>query len=860
MRIPFTRELPSFYTQRKRSKNYYFQVYLPMKKTKLCLFIGMLLSSFLCAQSTDETITTDAEWLEIGGIEVVGLQQANAKTVSVVAGLKVGDRIQVPGPSIQRAIRNLWQQKLFTDIQILEKDRKGDIIFLAIHLEEVPRLAAYTLGGIKKTWEESLRKRLAPYLVTSTMVTPNVKITARRVIKEWLLAKGYYFGTAHIIERRDPTNKHIILDIQLEPGTKTKVQGITFQGHEAFTPQQLKKTLVTKSKRSLFGKKHFLPEQFKADQQNILQFYQSHGYLDAAITAVVVDTLSSKTLGLHLQLSEGKPYYFRNITWKGNAVYSSQLLAKILGIKKGDIYNPMLLEQRLKFDPKNGDISALYQDHGYLFFDVRPVITYMENQEIDIELRIAEGPLAKIGRISITGNEQTHEHVIRRELSTQPGEAFSRADILRSQQALINLGYFNPETLDLKTTVNPEEGTVDLDYQLEEETSSKYELSASWNPGSSDQGGGIVGTVGVTLNNFSLRKLFQSDKGTFTPMGDGQTLSIRAQSTGGDYQGLNFSFTEPWLGGKRPNSLSLSAFYQRFTNNSSVTAETPFASMSVIGGSINLGARLKGLNGNLIASTELSYQNIDLNGLDDILLEDGSTISEGNFNNLYLKQSLTYYTLSDPFFPTKGAKIKLSGQITPPYSLFGNETSRSFKWMEYHKWRFDAEWYTLLNKKWVLKLSGKTGWLSAYDSTIGLPPFERFELGGNGTNTQQLAFAGNDLIALRGYPADYLEGTLNGGGASFAKFSAELRYPIVNSPAARGFLLAFGEAGNIWKSSSQFNPFDVKPAVGLGIRLQVPFLGMIGLDYGLGLDRPDLSGQKWSNYGTFNFIIGFEPE
>lgn len=831
-----------------------------MKKTKLCLFIGMLLSSFLCAQSTENTIATDAEWLEIGGIEVVGLKQANAKTISIIAGLKIGDRIQVPGPSIQQAIRNLWQQKLFSDIQILEKDRKGDVIFLEIQLAEVPRLAGFSLPGIKKNWEESLRKKLSPHLVTSTKVTPNMKNTAQRVIKDWLLAKGYYFGTADIIERINPVDQQIILDIQLKAGTKTKVQDIRFQGNEAFSPQQLKKQLVTKSKKSLFGKKYFLPEQFQTDQQNILQYYQRHGYLDAAIEAVQIDTLSAKSLGLQLQVSEGKPYYFRNITWKGNAVYSDRLLAKVLGIKKGDTYNPILLEERLKFDPKNGDISALYQDHGYLFFDVRPVITYMENQEIDIEIRVTEGPLAKIGRISITGNEQTHEHVIRRELRTQPGKAFSRADILRSQQALINLGYFNPETLDLKTTVNPEDGTVDLDYQLEEETSSKYELSASWNPGSSDQGGGIVGTVGVTFNNFSLRKLFQKDKGTFTPMGDGQTLSIRAQSTGGDYQGLNFSFTEPWLGGKKPNSLSLSAFYQRFTNNSSVTDETPFASMSVIGGSISLGTRLKGLNGNLVASTELSYQNIDLNGLDDILLEDGSTISKGNFNNLYLKQRLTYYTLSDPFFPTKGAKINLSGQITPPYSLLGNATSSSFKWMEYHKWRFDAEWYTPLSKKWVLKLSGKTGWLSAYDSTIGLPPFERFELGGNGTNTQQLAFAGNDLIALRGYPADYLEGTLNGGGASFAKFSAELRYPIINSPAARGFLLAFGEAGNIWKSSSQFNPFDVKPAVGLGIRLQVPFLGMIGLDYGLGLDRPDLSGQKWSNYGTFNFIIGFEPE
>ena len=693
----------------------------------------------------------------------------------------------------------------------------------------------------------------------SASVSPEAKTRVERNVQEWLLARGYYFAKVSVVPSFDNTGSELVLDVQVQAGEKAKVRAINFQGNALISDLRLRKQMRIKDKHKPFSNRTFLPANLATDQKAIIQYYQTQGYLDATIDELRIDTLGNE-LNIHISITEGSPYRFRNISWKGNLIYSTTSLNKVLGIKSGDVYNPILLEQRLRFDPKGQDISALYLDHGYLFFDINPVVTYMQNYEIDLEIQVTEGPLAKIGEVSISGNEQTHEHVIRRALHTQPGKAFSRADILRSQQALINLGYFNPETLDMTTKVNPEDGTVDLEYKLEEQPSSKYELSASWNPAASDQGGGLVGTIGLTLNNFSLRKLFQKDKGTFMPLGDGQILSLRAQSTGRDYQGLNFSFTEPWLGGKKPNSLTLSSFYQRFTNHSSVSDENPFASMSTMGGSLQLGSRLNWLDGNFIASSEISYQHIDLNGLDDILQEDGTTISEGNFNNLYFKQSLTYYTLTDPFFPTKGFKVKLSGQFSPPYSLFGIQTSQSYKWMEYHKWHLNAEWYAPITKKWIVKLSGKTGWLSAYDNSIGIPPFERFEVGGNGTNTQQLAFASNDLISMRGYPADYLEGTLNGGGASFAKFSAELRYPLINSAATRAFLLAFGEAGNVWKSSSQFSLGDLKPAVGLGFRVQLPFLGMIGLDYGFGLDRPDLSGQSWSNYGTLNLILGIEPE
>lgn len=830
-----------------------------MKKTKLCLLLGILLTGFLCAQSNEESFSSSGEWLEIGGVTVEGIQEANDKAIITISGLRVGDKIQVPGPKIQKAIKALWKLQLFRDIQVQETDRKGDIIFLKITVQEMPRLADFELTGVKRKWKEPLRKIIAQDLILSASVSKEAETRTKRNVQEWLAARGYYFAKVKIISSLAQRGNELKIDVQVDTGEKVRIREISFRGNSTVSDRNLRKQMQSKDRHSLLAKKNFLEATLKSDEKAIIEFYQTKGFLDASIDQVLVDTIGHE-LDIRIMITEGSPYRFRNINWKGNVVYSKSILDKVLGIRPGDIYNPMLLEQRLRFDPKGQDISALYLDNGYLFFDINPVITYMKNNEIDIEIQLTEGPLAKIGEVAISGNELTHENVIRRALHTQPGKAFSRADILRSQQALINLGYFNPETLDMSTKVNPEDGTVDLEYKLEERPSSKYELSASWNPAASDQGGGLVGTIGLTLNNFSLRKLFQKDKGTFTPIGDGQTLSLRAQSTGRDFQGLNFSFTEPWLGGKKPNSLTFSTFYQRFTNHSSVSEENPFASMSTIGGSLQLGTRLNWLDGNFITTSEISYQHIDLNGLDDILLEDGNTISNGNFNNLYLKQSLTYYTLTDPFFPTKGLKVQLSGQLTPPYSLFGNQTSQSFKWMEYHKWRVNAEWYAPITKKWIVKLGGKTGWLSAYDQSIGIPPFERFEVGGNGTNTQQLAFAGNDLISMRGYPADYLEGTLNGGGASFAKFSAELRYPLLNSASTRAFLLAFGEAGNVWKSSSQFNLGDLRPAVGLGFRVQLPFLGMIGLDYGFGLDRPDLSGQHWSNYGTLNLILGIEPE
>ena len=431
-------------------------------------------------------------------------------------------------------------------------------------------------------------------------------------------------------------------------------------------------------------------------------------------------------------------------------------------------------------------------------------------------------------------------------------------EVIRSQRELMAMGYFNPEKLGIKTDVDPATGTVALEYEVKETRNEKVELSGGWNPSSKQ----VVGTLGLTLDNFSVRNLLRHKDWSPLPSGDGQRLSLRLQSTGRQYQAANFSFSEPWLGGKRPNLFTVAGFYQRFTNGESAGADG-FASLSVTGGSLQLGTRFRALNRSLAFTLEGSYQNIFLNGYQDIQLDDGSTISSGRFNNLYIKPALTYNTIGDPFFPTRGARITLSAQFTPPFSALGvasAEDSNPYRWLEYHKWRFNAEYYIPLAGKLVLKASAKMGWLGHYNSAIGTPPFERFELGGNGISSSQAGFVGNSLIALRGYDEGYLEGSRNGGGAAFSKLTMELRYPFLNTPGARGYLLGFAEAGNVWKQAYQFSPFNLRPAAGLGIRLQLPMFGTVGFDYGIGFDKPELKGQDWTKYGTFNIVLGIEPE
>lgn len=824
----------------------------------LLIFLCQYVSTF--AQNSDQS-----KLYEIGGIEVIGLQSSERQAVIAMSGLRIGDKIQIPGPATNKAIRALWKQKLFTDIKIVQGKIMGDIVFLEINLKELPRFKRYTLNGTNKTETATIKGILDRHLTPGTIVNTHDQSQIEEDLKDFYEEKSYLDAQINFHEIVDSVNNTLLLNITIDKKEKVKVAKIHFQGNSIVTDQKLRKQMSTKTKACLLCKAQLIKEQLEADKKSIIAYYNTLGYRDVKIVQDSIWRDQTADLHILIKIDEGRRYFVRNIEWIGNSVYSDADLNQVYGIKKGDIFNQSLLDQKLHFDPNGYDISSIYMDIGYLFLDLDMQESIVGEDSIDLKIRIQEGPQATIGKVSIKGNEKTHEHVIRRELRTLPGQKFSRDAVIRSQREIINLGYFNPEKLGINTAVNPNDGTVDIEYTVEEQNSDKIELSAGWQPGTEDVDGGVVGTFGVNFTNFSFRNLFSRKWNGAVPGGDGQTLNMRVQSTGAGYQSYNLSITEPWLGGKTPTSLTVAGYYQRYTNGQPVGNES-FESLSILGLSGIVAKPLRLLNGNLISTTELTYKDIRLNKLSEILLDDGSTLNQGNFNNFYIKQTLTYNTLIDPFFPKKGVRISLSGQFTPPYSLFSDKNiedqplSERYNWLEYHKWRFSTEWYTSIGKELVLKASAKMGWLGSYNDALGTPPFERFEMGGNGWNIQQAGFTGNDIFALRGYDEGYIEGTKNGGGAAFSKFTVELRRQILKGQMARAYVLAFAEGGNVWKNVRDFDPLNLYRSAGLGIRINLPMLGLIGFDYGIGFDKPELSGQKWSSFGRLSFIIGLEPE
>ena len=631
--------------------------------------------------------------------------------------------------------------------------------------------------------------------------------------------------------------------------------------------RKLRKQLKeTKEKGRIFASSKFIKKDYETDKEKLIAYYNTLGYRDAQILYDSLWRNKDGELMIKLKIDEGNQYYFRNIAWKGNSIYETQTLSDVLGIEKGEIYNQELLDTRLRFSQDGRDVSTLYMDNGYLFFQVDPIEVAVEGDSIDLEIRIFEGPQATIDKVVIKGNDRTHEHVIRRELRTRPGQKFSRSDIIRSQREIINLGYFNPESLGINTPVNPQRGTVDIEYTVEEKPSDQLELSAGW--------GGVqrvIGTLGVSFNNFSLRNIFNKEAWHPLPQGDGQRLSLRAQTNGDFYQSYNVSFTEPWLGGKKPTSFTAAGFFNRFAYG--IRGTDTYQSFNIKQASVSVGTRLKWPDDNFVTSTALNIQTLSLdNWLRGLFRSgDGEVVQEGVYNNFSIKQTIARSTVNDPIFPQDGSRISLSVQLTPPYSLFNpnrdyaNEpSSERFKYLEYHKWRFDAEWYTPIVGKLILKAQAKIGLLGFYNRKIGTSPFERFQLGGDGINNQQFGFAGVDIISLRGYEINELEANRDpSGGTSatplFDKFTLELRYPLSLNPSSTIYVLAFAQGGNSWKEFRDFTPFDVKRSVGLGLRVFLPMFGVLGFDYGVGFDKTG-ADRSLKTLGDFNIVLGFEPE
>lgn len=812
---------------------------------------------------------SDPKEFEIGGLQIVGTVYSDPNAITSISGLKVGSTIRIPGPEIPKAIKALWNLRLFTDVRIVKEKVIGDVVFLEIKVQERPRLSNYTFEGVKKGQHDDLTEAIKPYVSKGGIVTDNLKVSSCRVIEKYFFEKGFMDAKATTREEADTSRVNAVrLVFDVHVGDRIKISEIQIVGNAEVKGKKLvHKMDKTKAKSRLFASSKLIQEDYEKDKQEIIKYYNTIGYRDARILGDSIWRDDKGFLQMAIKVNEGQRYYFRNLTWKGNSIYDTATLNQVLGIKAGDIYNQELLDTRLRFSQEGRDVSTLYMDNGYLFFQVDPVEVAIEEDSIDLELRIFEGPQASIDKVIVSGNDRTHEHVVRRELRTLPGEKFSRSDIIRSQREIINLGYFNQENLGINTPVNPDRGTVDIEYDVEEKPSDQLELSAGW--------GGyrrVIGTLGVSFNNFSTRNIFNKSAWRPLPMGDGQRVSIRAQTNGDFYQSYNLSFTEPWLGGRKPNAFSVAGFYNRFAYGYFLSPNDDQQSFNILQGSVSLGSRLKWPDDNFISSTAVNLQKLTLNNWTQGLFrsDNGEIVSFGEFYNYSILQTISRSTVSDPIYPKSGANISLSVQATPPYSLFNPDkdytdlsTQQKFRFLEYHKWKLDAEWYTTITGKMVLKTSIKMGMLGYYNKEIGTSPFERFQLGGDGINNRQFGFAGVDIISMRGYEIDQIEANQdpNGGTVAapiFDKFTVELRYPLSLNPSSSIYVHAFMQGGNAWKTFRDFNPFDFKRSAGLGMRVFLPMFGVLGFDYGIGFDK---TGERTiRNLGDFNIVLGFEPE
>ncbi len=799
---------------------------------------------------------------EIGGVTVSGAEFSDDNAIISIAGLKVGSTIRIPGGDIPKAIKALWKLRLFTDVQVTKTKTVGDVIFLDISVQERSRLIGHSFKNTKKTYHDDLNERVNNHLLKGGIVTENVKVNAAEEIKEYFVEKGYLDVDVDVIEIPDSNRVNAVrLVFDINRNERIRIKDISFTDITV-KERKLRNLLKnTRRKRRIFASSKLIKEDYEEDKKALITYYNNIGFRDAKIVNDSVWRDEDGHLMLELNMNEGNRYYFRDIEFKGNSIYASEDLHKVLGIGKGDVYNQELLDTRLSFSQDGRDVSSLYLDNGYLFFRADPIETAVDNDSIDLEIRIYEGPQATIDKVTINGNDRTHEHVIRRELRTLPGQKFSRSDIIRSQREIISLNYFNPETLGINTPVNPQRGTVDIEYTVEEKPSDQLELSAGW-------GGnrGLIGTLGVSFNNFSLRNISKRETWNPLPQGDGQRLSIRAQTNGRFYQSYNASFTEPWLGGRKPNSFTVAGFYNRFNYFS--------GKLKILQGSVSLGTRIKWPDDNFVSSTALNIQTLDLEDWNfgaAFRTDEGDVVQTGHFNNFSIKQTIARATVSDPIFPTSGSSFTLSLQLTPPYSAFQKNfeadpnPAERFRWLEYHKWRFDAQWYTQLFDKFVLKADAKLGVLGFYNRDIGTSPFERFQLGGDGLNNQQFGFAGVDIISMRGYEINEIENNTNSASGNtatpiFDKFTLELRYPISTNPNSTIYLHTFVQGGNTWRGLRDFNPFDIRRSAGAGLRVFLPMFGVLGFDWGMGFDKQVPDNPKIGDYSTFNIVLGFEPE
>lgn len=856
---------------------------------------------------------------EIANIEVKGVQFLDNNALISMSGLRVGDKIKIPGDEITTAIKQLWKQGIIGNIAIYASDITGDKISLIIELTERPRLSRFDFQGVSKSFADEIEDKID--IIRGRVLTDAALKNTELAVRKHLDSKGFLNADVQLIQQQDSVLRNSVsVIVKIDKKAKVKIRNIDFEGNGEFSDAKLRKKLKSTGERpriglpkellgrsihflthpkqfwqyvsrkdtsasphalsdywsehmklSIFKSSKFVRSDFEDDQQFLVDFYKSKGYRDAAIVQDSTYTFDASNMNIVFTVDPGVKYYFRNISWEGNFLYTDETLDGVLGIEKGDVYDLELINKKLSFNPTGGlDISSLYMDDGYLFFNVTPVETKIVADSIDMEMRMYEGAQATIDKVYITGNDKTNDHVIMRELRTLPGDKFSRALLLRTQNELRGLGYFDPEQINPVPLPNPVKETVDIEWSLVEQANDQIQLSGGW-------GGafGFVGTVGLTFNNFSLRNIPNTKKWRGLPVGDGQKLSLQMQANGRRFQSYSMSFTEPWLGGKRRNafSVSLSNSVQRIID---FRTNEVNGSLKVRGGSLSLGRQVRWPDDYFIVSNSISYLRYDLFRFGQSL-----GFETGDANSLTFNTTISRNSADSPMYPRSGSNLSLNVALTPPYSLVNDidysvaSNAVRYKWLEYHKWNFDSWYYMKLAGDLVLASRAHFGLLGAYNKKTGIGPFERFQLGGDGL-TGQSFLLGTDVIGLRGYENNSLapvdpgrDGVIRSntnrstddiqGGTIFNKFVLELRYPVSLAPTATIYGLAFFESGNNWNNFKDFNPYNQMKSAGFGVRIFMPAFGLMGLDWAYGFDKypdyvPGLAGQR--SGAQFHFSIG----
>ena len=866
---------------------------------KVLVTLLLMLGIATGVQAQDKIINPDISYagterdVVVGGIAVSGVEGYEDYVLTGISGLAVGQRITVPGSDITDAVKRYWKHGLFSKVAIAADSIVGDKIYLHIYLAVRPRVSTINYIGLKKSEREDMDNKLG--LLKGMQVTPNALDRAKILAKKYFDDKGYKNADIEIVQRDDVANKNqVILDIMVDKKEKIKVHKITIDGNERISDKKLKGNFFSKGAfakiheagklANIFKSKKYTPERWKDDKNNLISKYNEYGYFDASILSDSVTNYDSKHVDVYVKVHEGKQYFLRNITWVGNTVYTTDHLNAILGMKRGDVYNMKLMNKRLVTDD---DAAAnLYYNNGYVFSRIEPVEVNIDGDSIDVEMRVTEGPQAYLSHVRINGNDRLYENVVRRELHTKPGDLFSREALMRTARELGSMGHFDAEHVAPDVKPNPEDGTVDVNWNLVQKSNDQIEFSLGWGQT------GVIGRVGLKLNNFSMRNLFRknSERRGVLPVGDGEVLSLGVQANT-YYQSYNVSYSTNWFGGKRPVQFSVGAYWSKYSDVSSNYYNTalmnryynytygygsnyynnyesyvdPDKYMKLLGLSLGWGKRLRWPDDYFTLSLQLAYQRYTMKNWGYFLMSNGSA------NNLNLTLSLNRTSTDNPLFPRRGSEFSASVTVTPPWSswdkkdyanlannqyspTYNAEQQEKYRWVEYHKWKFKSKTYTALSggsKCFVLMTRVELGLLGSYNK-YKKSPFETFYMGGDGMSGYSSNYA-TETIGLRGYENGALTPSASSQGYAYDRFSLELRYPfLLGNTTIYG--LGFLEAGNAWQEASKFNPFDMKRSAGLGVRIFLPMVGLMGIDWAYGFDK--VFGTKGGS--QFHFILGQE--